>query len=72
MESKWSGKLVDEAIKLDIGSSSQQFILGGFPYVAEFSVNNHDDSPREDDIEVCVRLFRDIDEIMEPFYAPVS
>eukprot|EP00090_Calanus_glacialis_P012233 TRINITY_DN20713_c0_g1_i4.p1 TRINITY_DN20713_c0_g1~~TRINITY_DN20713_c0_g1_i4.p1 ORF type:complete len:1703 (-),score=467.37 TRINITY_DN20713_c0_g1_i4:343-5451(-) len=66
-KSKWSGSLVDEAIKLDIGSSSQQFILGGFPYVAEFSVNNHDDSPREDDIEVCVRLFKDANEIRNLF-----
>merc|ERR1712106_216596 len=65
--SKWSGSLVDEAIKLDIGSSSQQFILGGFPYVAEFSVKNHDDTPREDDIELCVRLFKDANEIRNLF-----
>jgi len=65
--SKWSGKLVDEAIKLDVGSSSEQFIVGGFPYVAEFNVKNHDDSPREDDIEICVRLFKDVNEIRNLF-----
>jgi len=66
-KAKWSGNLVNEAIKLDIGSSSEQFILGGFPYVAEFGVKNHDDSPREDDIEVCVRLFKDVNEIRNLF-----
>ena len=66
-KAKWSGNLVNEAIKLDIGSSSEQFILGGFPYVAEFGVKNHDDSPREDDIEVCVRLFKDVKEIRNLF-----
>merc|ERR1719233_8880 len=66
-KTKWSGSLVNEAIKLDIGSSSEQFILGGFPYVAEFSVKNHDDFPREDDIEVCVRLFKDVNEIRNMF-----
>ena len=54
---------MDEAIKLDIGSSSEQFILGGFPYAAEFKVSDHDGSPREEDIEICVRLFKDIKEI---------
>eukprot|EP00092_Neocalanus_flemingeri_P108736 GFUD01139655.1.p1 GENE.GFUD01139655.1~~GFUD01139655.1.p1 ORF type:complete len:1716 (-),score=430.19 GFUD01139655.1:66-5213(-) len=66
-KASWGGALVDEAIKLDIGSSSQQFILGGFPYSAEFKVNDHDGSPREDDIEVCVRLFKDANEIRNLF-----
>jgi len=65
--SKWSGQLVDEAIKLDFGSSSEHFIVGGFPYVAEFNVKNHDESPREDDIEICVRLFKDVNEIRNLF-----
>ena len=58
-----STQLVNEAIKLDIGSSSQQFIISGFPYVGEFNIKNHDGTPREDDIEVCVRLYKDLDEI---------
>jgi alpha-2-macroglobulin len=65
--SKWSGSLVDEAINLEIGSSSRQFILGGFPYVGEFDVTDHDGTPIEEDIEVCVRLFKDSSEIRNKF-----
>jgi len=66
-KASWQGSLVDEAIKIDIGSSSEQFILGGFPYAAEFKVNNHDGTPREEDIEICVRLFKDVNKIRNLF-----
>ena len=58
---------MDEAIKLDIGSSSELFILGRFSYVAEFKTSDHDESPREEDIEICVRLFKDVNKIRNLF-----
>ena len=66
-KSKWSGRLEDEAIRLKFGSSSGQFTVGGFPYVGELDVSRHDGSPREDDIEICVQLFKDADEVKKYF-----
>ena len=60
--------LKDKALLLEIGSSSREYILGGFPYTGEFVVKGHNNQPRVgEDIEVCVRLYKDIQKIRDDF-----
>jgi len=67
-KAEWKGRLVDKALLLDIGTSSNQFILGGFPYTGQFRVTGHDKSPRvSEELEVCVHLYRDIAEVRNLF-----
>ena len=56
--------MVDQDLLLDIGTTSNQFILGGFPYTGQFRVTYHHKSPRvSGELEVCVNLYRDIAEV---------
>ena len=57
-EDEWSGSLTDKAIKLEVKDGSDNFMVGGFPYTGEFSVTNHDGSPRDEEIEVCTAFYR--------------
>lgn len=57
----------DKPFKLEVKEGSDQFITGGFPYTGEFTVKNHDDSPRKEEVEVCVGFYRDIRPIRDEF-----
>ena len=57
----------DKPFKLEVKEGSDRFITGGFPFTGEFSVKNHDDSPREEEVEVCVGMYRDIRPIRDDF-----
>jgi len=65
-KAEWKGDLFDKAFLLEIGSSSTEFIVGGFPYTGQFKVTNHDGTARTDEkLEVCVHLYKDIEEIKD-------
>ena len=66
-EDEWSGSLTDKAIKLEVKDGSDNFMVGGFPYTGEFSVTNHDGSPRDEEIEVCTALYR-----VSLYFCPLS
>ena len=57
-EAEWTGSLTDKAIKLEVKDGSENFLVGGFPYTGELSVTNHDGSPKDEEIEVCVAMYR--------------
>lgn len=63
----WSGMLEDKPFKLEVKEGSERFITGGFPYTGEFTVSNHNGSSREEEVEVCVGLYRDIRPIRDEF-----
>ena len=63
----WTGEQVEEAVKLDWGSSSDQHILGGFPYTGELRVTEQTGAAAEEEIRICIRLFRDTQEIKNMF-----
>ena len=63
----WSGRLEDKPFKLEVKEGSDHFITGGFPYTGEFTVNNHDGSPREEKVEVCVGFYKNIRPIRDEF-----
>ena len=63
----WTGRLEDKPFKLEVKEGSDQFITGGFPYTGEFTVKNHDGSPRVEEVEVCVGFFRDVRPIRDEF-----
>ena len=54
----WEGNLESKALKLEVKKGSNEFIVGGFPYTGEFSVTDHAGGPIEEDIEVCVSLYK--------------
>ena len=62
-----SASLQDRAFKIEVKEGSGQFIVGGFPYTGEFSVKNHDGSPREEPLEVCVAFYKDVQKIRDIF-----
>ena len=66
-EAEWTGVLEDKAIKLEVKEGSEKFTVGGFPYTGQFSVMDHDGSPREEEISVCVALYRDVQTIRQIF-----
>ena len=63
----WSGRLEDKPFKLEVKEGSDQFITGGFPYTGEFTVSNHDGSPREEKVEVCVGFYKNLRPIRDEF-----
>ncbi len=63
----WTGRLEDKPFKLEVKEGPDQFITGGFPYYGEFTVSNHDGSPREENVEVCVSFYKDIRPVRDEF-----
>jgi len=63
-----SANTVSQLMKIEFGSSSDQHFLGGLPYTGEIKSLNHDGSPRANELlQVCVRLFKDIQKLKNLF-----
>ena len=66
-EASTKAELQDQPFKIKTKEGSQQFIVGGFPYTGEFEILEHDDTPREEKIEVCVAFYKDVQKIRDIF-----
>jgi hypothetical protein len=59
---------ISQAFKIDFWDTSDQFIVGGFPYTGEVRATNHDGSARANEpLAICVRLFRDVEPVRNSF-----
>jgi len=60
--------LVDNEIKIHFADSSKRFNIGGFPYTGKIQVEDYDGvGIVDEELSVCVRLYRDIDKFREHF-----
>lgn len=66
LNATWEGNVQYTPFTIEFGGSSEEHIIGQFPYVGEVSVLQHDKAPLADiPLEICVKLYTSLDKLRD-------